>query len=214
MNVVKFSPSTMTPKELLEQSGKTQTGLNNNTGILPSPPLTPKQLDMQDGVVEGKQKAQSDAFLAYQQATKKFHEEVTVLGNMVMQVATYVDGVAITNMATAESTANAGGFPVVQSAHHTTQVPDTINDLSVTQGDHSTFADLHFSPAHKVKAKIYTMYYSLNVTAFTWVIGNSDNKSSGTIEHLPTNVPIAYMVRGKNDNGEGADGNVVVKTIT
>ena len=77
MNVVKFSPSTMTPKELLEQSGKTQTGLNNNTGILPSPPLTPKQLDMQDGVVEGKQKAQSDAFLSFNSKPKRFMKRLS-----------------------------------------------------------------------------------------------------------------------------------------
>jgi len=213
MNYVIFAPSTMTVDESLSQSADTQAGLTNNVAQLPAPPVTPAQLAAQDAKVKVKQRAQADAFQLFAKSSKDLHAEKVTLDGLVMQDAIYVDGVAVLKPSTGTSTANAGGFPAKHAAVHTDQVPDTIIDLSVSQGDQSGYADFHFSPCHVIKAELYTLYYSLNVTDFTWVMGSSDKASSGTLQHLPVKVPIAFMVRGKNHNGEGGDGNVVVKTL-
>jgi hypothetical protein len=199
MDVVKFSPSSMTPTQLTAQSTATEKGIHDNPTVFPTPPVPEAQLAAQRVIVQGLMSDQNAAALAFSNITKNLGTESGKMGNMLLQDATYIDGVAIVDPDTAKATANLGGFTTKKDPVHHHDLPGVIANVSITQGDLTGSADVHWDPNGSA---LYKVFYSLNVTAFSWQMGDSTNVSSITLHGLPVGVPIAFMVLGHNSNGD------------
>jgi hypothetical protein len=211
MKFVKFSPSILTPDDMVQQSTTTEDGITTNAAIFGSTPVTAAQLATQRARVTTKKAEQGIAAIAFADVSKELGIENETLGNMLLQVAGYVDTVAIANPATGKDTANKGGFAAVKDAVHHTSPPDAPQGFSVTLGDNSGDADLMWDATKFTQ--LYKVYYSTNTVTPVWVLADSTKISKIELHGLPVGVPLLFKVHAHNGNGDSAPSAVVTKTL-
>lgn len=212
MKYVKFDPSHLSPENMVKASQANEDGISGHAVEFAGITNSVLVLSTQRGVLSGKIAAEAAMTFSLKELVKQKHTESDKLGGLVLQNANFVDTLAIADPINGDTIANQGGFDAKHGATHTGDVPPASEHFSVAVGIHIGETDLHCDAIHGYGKITYKYYYSLNVTDFSWVLGDA-GVNSMILKAMETGVPIAYKVVGSNVNGPGADSAIIIKTL-